>query len=66
MEADAAALWDVLYDRQQTFELRGVGNGNVVAESGDLIADTLEGIAEPSAIDNKATGDGIALGLIAK
>ena len=37
----------------------------MVAESGDLIADTLEGIAEPSAIDNKATGDRIALGLIA-
>ena len=36
----------------------------MVAESGDLIADTLEGIAEPSAIDNKATGDGIALRLI--
>ena len=65
MEADAAALWDVLHDRQQTFELRGVGNGNVVAESGDLIADTLKGIAEPSAIDNKATSDRIALGLIA-
>ena len=37
----------------------------MVAESGDLIADTLNGIAEPSAIDNKATGDGIAWGSIA-
>ena len=37
----------------------------MVAEGGNLIADTLKGIAEPSAIDNKATGDGIALGLIA-
>ena len=50
--------------RQQPLKLRGMGDGYVVAESGDLIADTLKGIAEPSAIDNKATSDGVALGLI--
>ena len=65
MEADSAALWDVLHDRQQAFELWGVGNGNMVAESGDLIADTLEGVAKPTTVDDKATGDGIALRLIA-
>ena len=36
----------------------------MVAESGDLIADTLEGVAKPTTVDDKATGDGIALGLI--
>jgi hypothetical protein len=37
----------------------------MVAESGDLIAYSLEGIAEPSTIDDEATSDGSALGLIA-
>lgn len=64
MESYSAALWDVLYNRQESLKLRGMGDGNVVAESGDLIADTLKGIAEPSAIDDKATGDSIALRLI--
>ena len=32
MKADAAALWDVLHDRQQSFEFWGVGDGYVVAE----------------------------------
>ena len=64
MESYSAALWDVLHDRQESLKLRGMGDGYVVAERGDLIADTLEGVAEPSAIDDKATGDGVALGLI--
>ena len=38
----------------------------MVAESENLIADTLEGIAEPSAIDDQATRDGIAIGMIAE
>ena len=37
----------------------------MVAESGDLIADTLKGVAEPATVDDEATGDGGALGLIA-
>ena len=36
----------------------------MIAEGGDLIADALEGIAEPSTVDDEATGDGGALGLI--
>ena len=37
----------------------------MVAQGGNLIPYTFEGIAEPSAIDNKATGEGVALMLIA-
>jgi hypothetical protein len=37
----------------------------VVAESGDLISHALEGITKPSTIDDEATGDGEASGLIA-
>ena len=37
----------------------------MVAEGGNLIPHTFEGIAKPSAIDNKATGEGIAFWLIA-
>ena len=65
METYSAALWDVLYNRQESLKLRGMGDGYVVAESGDLIPHTFEGVAEPSAIDDKATSDGVALGLIA-
>ena len=65
METYSAALWDVLYNRQESLKLRGMGDGYVVAERGDLIADTLKGVAKPSTIDNKATSDGVALGLIA-
>ena len=36
----------------------------MVAESGDLIADTLKGVAEPATVDYEATGDGGALGLV--
>ena len=37
----------------------------MVAKSGDLVADALEGVAEPTAVDDKATSDGGALGLVA-
>ena len=37
----------------------------MVAESGNLIAHAFEGIAEPSAIDDKATSDGVGFGLVA-
>ena len=50
--------------RQQPLKLWGLGDGNAVAECGDLIAHTLEGIAEPSTIDDEASGNGGALGLI--
>mgnify|MGYP003294655130 CR=1 FL=1 len=46
---------DVLHDRQAAFELRRLGDGYMVAEGGDLISDTLKGVAEPSPIDDKAT-----------
>ena len=38
----------------------------MVAESGDLIINTLKGIAEPSTIDDEATGNGGAFRLVAK
>ena len=57
--------WDVLHDRQAAFELRRLGDGYMVAEGGDLVANTLEGVAVPTSIDNKATCNGIALGLVA-
>ena len=65
MEADAAALWYILHNGQQALKLWGLGDGNVVAEGGYLIAYALEGIAEPSTIDDEATGDGGAFRLIA-
>ena len=37
----------------------------MVAEGGDLVADTLKGVAVPTSVDNKATCNGIALGLVA-
>jgi hypothetical protein len=37
----------------------------MVAEGGNLVADTLKGVAVPTSVDNKATCNGIALGLIA-
>ena len=64
MEADAAALWNVLHDRQWAFETRRLGNAYRVTNGGDLVADTLKGVAEESTVDNKATSDGIALRLI--
>ena len=37
----------------------------MVAEGGDLVADTLKGVAEIASVDDKATRDGGAFGLIA-
>ena len=65
MESDATALWYILHNRQEATELGGHGDGEVVAKSGDLIADALEGVAEPATVDDKATSDGGALGLVA-
>ena len=50
MESDAAALWYILHNGQEATELGGHGHGEVVAKSGDLIADALEGVAEPAAV----------------
>ena len=66
MESDATALWYILHNGQETTELGRHGYGEVVAKSGDLVADALEGVAEPTAVDDKATSDGGALGLITK
>ena len=57
--------WDVLHDRQAAFEPRRLGDGYMVAEGGDLVANTLKGVAVPTSVDNKATSDGGALGLVA-
>ena len=35
-----------------------------VTQGGDLVADTLKGIAEIASVDDNATSDGCALGLI--
>ena len=64
VEADSAALWDVLHDRQQSFEFWGLGYADLVTKSGDLIPDALQRVAEPSSVDDKAPCDGIALRLI--
>ena len=65
MESDAQAARYILHNRQETTELGRHGDGEVVAKSRDLIADTLEGVAEPTAVDDKATCDGRALGHVA-
>ena len=57
--------WDVLHDRQQPLELGRLGDGYMVAEGGDLVVNTLKGVAVPTSVDNKATCNGIALGLVA-
>ena len=54
-----------MHDRQAAFEPRRLGDGYMVAEGGDLVANTLKGVAVPTSVDNKATSDGIALGLVA-
>ena len=64
MESDATALWYILHNGQETTELGGHGDGEVVAKSGDLVADALEGVAEPTAVDDKAASNGGALGFI--
>ena len=65
MKADASTLWDVLHDRQAAFELRRLGDGYVVAEGGDLISDTLKGVAEPASVDDKATSNSGGFWLVA-
>ena len=65
METDARARWDILHDRQEATELGRHGYGEVVAKSGDLIANAFESVAEPTTVDDKATSDGGALGLVA-
>ena len=65
MESDAAALWYILHNGQEATELRRHGDGDVVAKSGYLVADTFEGVAEPATVDDKAASDGGALGLVA-
>ena len=37
----------------------------MVAESGNLIPHAFEGVAEPTTVDNEATGDGVGFGLVA-
>ena len=64
MESDSGAIGDILHDGEQSFELRGSGDGYVVAERQDLIALALEGIAEECAIDDETAGDSIALRLV--
>ena len=54
-----------MHDRQAALEPRRLGNGYMVAEGGNLVADTLKGVAVPTTVDNKATCYGIALGLVA-
>ena len=65
MESDAAALWYILHNGQEATELGGHGDGEVVAKSGDLVADTFERVAEPATVDDKATSNGGALGFVA-
>ena len=50
--------------RQQALKLWRLGDGYMVAEGGYLIAYALEGIAEPSTVDDEAPGDGVAFGVI--
>ena len=64
VETNTGALGDILHDGEQSFELRGSGDGYVIAERQDLIALALEGIAEECAIDDETAGDGFALRLI--
>ena len=65
MESDATALWYILHNGQEATELGRHGDSDVVAKSGDLVADALQRVAEPTAVDDKATSDGGALGLVA-
>lgn len=64
MESNAAALWYVLHNRQQPLELRRHGDGDMIAQRRDLIADAFEGVAEPTAVDDKATRNSCALRVI--
>ena len=64
VDANSGAIRYILHDGEQSFELRGSGDGYVVAERQDLIALALEGIAEECAIDDETAGDGGAVGLV--
>ena len=64
MESDATALWYILHNGQEATELGGHGDGEVVAKSGNLIADALQRVAEPTAVDHQPASDGGALGFI--
>ena len=65
METDTGALRYIADERQQPLELWRLGDGYMVAEGGNLVANTLKGVAVPTSVDNKATCNGIALGLVA-
>ena len=54
-----------MYDRQRAFEFWRLGDGYMVAEGGDLVTNTLKGVAVPTSVDNKAPRDGGAFGLVA-
>ena len=54
-----------MHERQAAYELRRLGDGYMIAEGGDLVANTLKGVAVPTSVDNTATCNGIALGLVA-
>ena len=64
VDANSGAIRYILHDGEQAFELRGSGDGYVIAERQDLIAFALEGVAEERAIDDETAGDGFALRLI--
>ena len=65
METNASTLWHILHNGQETFELGGHGDSYVVAERRDLIAHTLQRVAVPATINNKATSNGVASGFVA-
>ena len=50
MESYAAALWYILHNGQEATELRRHGDGEMIAQRRNLIADALEGVAEPTAV----------------
>ena len=52
VDANPGAIRYILHDGQQSFELRGSGDGYVIVERPDLLAFALEGIAEPAAVDD--------------
>ena len=55
----------ILNNGQKPLKLWRLGDGYMVAEGGNLVANTLKGVAVPTTVDNKATSDGGALGLVA-
>ena len=64
VDANSGAIRYILHDGEQSFELRGSGDGYVVAERQDLIAFALERVAEERAIDDETAGDSMAFRLI--